>query len=443
MVYKLVIIEKSQIALIYFKNKLISLFMQHKLYRINDIYLGKISSVLSSLNAAFVNLNPISKNGFISFNHLNDHLNLNYPPVRIGKNILVQITREPIGNKGPTLNCDISLIGKYVTLLPFSKSISTFGKLSSENYKDYIRAIGHLLINSKRIGILVDSRTINANVNFLVEEVKILKSRWTKIISKAHKKLKPSLTSKRKIFLHKILQDHSNIKFNFIAIDSHEGAVKIKHILTKMYGSNFDNSLQIEFHKNHLSIIRQYLIDIMLLEIMKPRVNLCRGGYIVIEKTEALTIIDVNSGSLTNLQNSRQTSLWVNYSAVHEIIKQIRLRNIGGIIVIDFIDCNNQQDQMKLLRYMSKLMLKDYVRCRIIQMSELGLVELTRCRQGQSVYDAFGRKCNLCNGLGYLTFNLNKRKNISYELLLDPFFNYHKRLYARIRNLYNRVLYKK
>jgi hypothetical protein len=84
-------------------------------------------------------------------------------------------------------------------------------------------------------------------------------------------------------------------------------------------------------------------------------------------------------------------------------------------------------------------MLKDYVRCRIIQMSELGLVELTRSRQGQSVYDAFSRKCNICNGLGYLTFNLNKQRNNNYELLLDPFFNYHKRLYERIRNLYNEV----
>jgi hypothetical protein len=94
---------------------------------------------------------------------------------------------------------------------------------------------------------------------------------------------------------------------------------------------------------------------------------------------------------------------------------------------------------MKLLRYMSKLMLKDYVRCNIIQMSELGLVEVTRSRQGQSVYDAFSRRCNICNGLGYLSFNLIKRTNINYELLLDPLFNYHKRLYERIRNLYNEL----
>ena len=276
-------------------------------------------------------------------------------------------------------------------------------------------------------------------MNFLVREVKILRSRWRKIISKAHKKLKPSLVSKRRIFLHKILQDYAHINFSYIVIDSYEGALKIKNVLTKIHGSKYDKSLEIEFHKSQFSLITYYLIDILLLEIMKPKVNLCRGGYIVIEKTEALTTVDINSGSFTNFQNSRQTSLWVNYSAVHEVIKQIRLRNIGGIIIIDFIDCNHHQDQMKLLRYMSKLIAKDYVRCRIIQMSELGLLELTRSRQGQSIYDAFSRKCNMCNGLGYVTFNLNKRKDINYELLLDPFSNYHKRLYDRIQNLYNKV----
>ena len=439
MVYKLIVIEKSQIALIYFKNKLISLIMEHNLYKVNDIYLGKVSSVLTSLDAAFVTLNPLSKNGFISFNHLRERLNFDCLNISTSKSILVQITREPIGSKGPTLSCDISLSGKYVAIFPFSKSIQTLKKLQTEAHKDYLRAMGHLLIDPKNMGMLIKCKAINANVNFLITEIQVLQSRWTKISTKARKKLKPSLVSKKRIFLHKILQDHSPVTFNFIAVDSYEGALKIKNVLSKIHGSKYHKSLKIEFHRNHFSLITHYLVDVLLLEIMKPRVNLSRGGYIIIEKTEALTTVDVNSGSFTNLQNSRQTSLWVNYCAVHEIIKQIRLRNIGGIIVIDFIDCSNYQDQMKLLRYMSKLMIKDYVRCRIIQMSELGLVELTRSRHGQSVYDAFSRKCNTCNGLGYLTFSLNKRKNINYELLLDPFFNSHKRLYDRIRNLYNKV----
>ena len=439
MVYKLIIIEKSQMALIYFKNKLVSLVMEHNLYRINDIYLGRVSTVLTSLDAAFVVLNPFSKNGFISFNHLSERLNFDYPKVLTSKNILVQIIREPIGSKGPTLSCDINLIGKYLGIVPFSKSIHTLKKLQIEIPKDYLRAIGHLLINPKNMGVVIKSNAINANVDFLIREVQVLQSRWIKISAKAYKKLTPSLLSKRKIFLHKILQDYSNVNFNFIAVDSYEGALHIKNVLRKIGGSTYHKCLNIEFHKNHFSLIRHYLVDIILLEIMKPRVNLCRGGYIIIEKTEALTTVDINSGSFTNLPNSKQTSLWVNYSAIHEIVKQIRLRNIGGIIVIDFIDCHNHQDQMKLLRYMSRLMMKDYVRCRIIQMSELGLVELTRSRQGQSVYDAFSRRCNTCNGLGYLTFNLNKQRQINYEIILDPFFSYHNRLYDRIRNLYNKI----
>jgi ribonuclease E len=439
MVYKLIIAEKSQIALIYFKNKLISLIMEHTLYRVNDIYLGKVSSVLTSLDAAFITLDPLSKNGFISFNHLRDTLNFNSPIISINKNILVQITREPVGSKGPTLSSDISLTGKYTSVFPFSKSTQISKDIEIEKNRDYLRAISNLLINPRNMGIVLKYKAINANINFLILETQTLKSRWEKIVIKVRKRFRPSLISKKKIFLDKILQDYSNISWNFISIDSLEGALRVKNILTKIYGLNSPKCLTIEFHANQFSLINHYLVDILLLEIMKPRVNLCKGGYIIIEKTEALTTIDVNSGSFTNLQNSRQTSLWVNYSAIHEIVKQIRLRNIGGIIVIDFIDCSNHQDQMKLLRYMSKLLLKDYVRCRIIQMSELGLVELTRSRQGQSVYDAFSRKCTICNGLGYLTFNLNKQTSGNYELLLDPVFNYPKRLYGRIRNIYNKV----
>ena len=132
-----------------------------------------------------------------------------------------------------------------------------------------------------------------------------------------------------------------------------------------------------------------------------------------------MTTIDINSGSFTTLSNSRETSLWINYSATHEILKQLKLRNIGGIIIIDFIDSTNQTDQMQILQYMSRLMKKDSLRCTIIQMSELGLVEIIRTRYGQSIYDAFTRRCNMCNGLGYLPSGINKEKELRYELSLD------------------------
>jgi Rne/Rng family ribonuclease len=310
--------------------------------------------------------------------------------------------------------------------MPFSKSIHSVKTLEVENQKDYLRAMGHLLINPRKIGMLVNHKLLNANIKFLMKEVQVLTLRWRKVTRKIRKKRSPSLISKRKIFLHKILQDHSNLNFSFIAIDSYEGALKIKNILTKIHGSKIHSPLKIEFHRYQFSLIKYYLVDVLLLEIMKPRVNLCRGGYIVIEKTEALTTIDVNSGSFTNLQSSRQTSLWVNYSAAYEIVKQIRLRNLGGIIIIDFIDSTSQVDQMKLLHYMSRLVKKDFVKCTIIQMSELGLVEMTRTRYGQSIYDAFSRRCVMCNGLGHLTLNLGIINHKNYELLLTNISRFNK-----------------
>jgi len=383
MSYRLIVIQKSGVGLIYFQNKLLSVVMEHSLYKVNDIYLGKISTILPSLDAAFVTLNPLSKNGFISFDQPKDK-NQSYNrlnPIKINKNILVQITREPIGTKGPSVSCQISLMGKYLILLPFSQLISVTKKISNETDKDYIKAISNLLTNPNHIGIIAKSGIIQANINFLIKEIKILKSRWN--ISETEKKT------------------------------------------------------VIEVHNSELDLIKYYLIDIILTEIMKPRVNLPKGGYIVIEKTEALTTIDVNSGSFTTLHNSRQTSLWVNYSAAYEIVKQIRLRNLGGIIIIDFIDSTSQVDQMKLLHYMSRLVKKDFVKCTIIQMSELGLVEMTRTRYGQSIYDAFSRRCVMCNGLGHLTLNLGIINHKNYELLLTNISRFNKISCKKIERLYS------
>lgn len=439
MSYKLIILEKSGIGLIYFHNKLLNIVMEHNLYKVNDIYLGQISTVLPSLDAAFIVLNPISKNGFISFEHSRDKSQFygGSTSTPYQKTMIVQITREPIGTKGPSVTSDVNLIGKYLSLVPFSQFISIKKSTSVDYDKDYVRAISSLLVNPKNAGLVVKPNITQANVDFLIREIKILKHRWNLILKRSVKTSKPSLLSKRKSFLNKILEDYSDVNFEFIAVDSHKTAEKIKLILSKVKQFHRKKNTIIQFHNQENELVKHYLIDIVLTEIMKPRVNLPKGGYIIIEKTEALTTIDINSGSFTTLHNSRQTSLWVNYLAAHEIIKQIRLRNIGGIIIIDFIDSTNQLDQMKLLHYMNKLIKKDYIKCTIIQMSELGLLEMTRTRYGQSVYDAFTRRCNGCNGLGYLSINLNKTHTTYYELILTNVPTIDKKLCNRIQILYN------
>jgi len=274
-------------------------------------------------------------------------------------------------------------------------------------------------VNSRDSGILIKPESIDANTSFLIKEIRILKSRWRKVLHKSTNLFKPSLLSKKKDFIQRIFEEYSNINFNFIAIDSYSGAIRTKKILSQITTLDIKKNIIIEFHSTNLDLIKCYLIDVVLAQIMRPRVNLSKGGYIIIEKTEALTSKDVNSGSSTSFHNPRQASLWVNYAAIQEIARQIQLRNIGGIIIIDFIDSTNQTDQMKLLRYINKLIKKDYIKSTVIQMSELGLVEITRARHGQSVYDAFSRKCNICNGLGYVTSNLISTQNFYHQLNLS------------------------
>lgn len=229
MSYKLILIDKSHVGLIYFKNKLLSIVMEHNLYRINDIYLGKVSALLPSLDAAFITLNPKSKNGFISFDHVNS-----VKSVLPNKNILVQITREPIGTKGPNVSSDITIVGKYLIFLPFSNSVTILKKNHYDySSRDYIKALGQLL-NSKNSGILVKPESINANTSFLVKEIQILKSRWRKVFNKSTNLSKPSLLSKKKDFIQKIFEEYSNINFDFIAIDSYNSAIKTKKILSQI-----------------------------------------------------------------------------------------------------------------------------------------------------------------------------------------------------------------
>jgi ribonuclease E len=158
----------------------------------------------------------------------------------------------------------------------------------------------------------------------------------------------------------------------------------------------------VEHHKEATSMLDFYRVTAAIREALKPRVDLPSGGYVVIEPTEALTVIDVNSGSFTRSATSRETVLWTNCEAATEIARQLRLRNIAGVIVIDFIDMDSMRDKMQVLEHFSKALKSDKSRPQIAQLSELGLVELTRKRQGQSIYEVFGSSCNACDGQGII-----------------------------------------
>jgi len=415
--YTLIILEKIKLALIYHGSNISNIIMEHKVYPINKIYLGKISNIIPGLDAAFIQLDESKeKNGFIHF----DKLKKEHVENRSNKSkyCLVQITREPIGNKGPTVSTSITLKGKYITLYPFQQN--TYQRKRIDKDKEYSYAM-RCLLGANRSSISLHKNIIAVDANFLISESNNLKNKWTKLIAKSKFSPLPSSLNEEENFIYKLFKDYDSIKFNSIHIDSLKGSLKIKKILSRIliYRNNLSSEVKINYHKSKNNLIKYLSLDLILSDITKPRVNLYKGGYIVIEKTEALTTIDINSGSFKSSPSSRQTSLWINYLAIHEIAKQIKLRNIGGIIIIDFIDSTTQDDQMKLLKYINKLLKKDDNRCNIVQISELGLLELTRTRRRQSVYDAFTCKCKACNGLGYRSNHIHVSLLNIHSLLIN------------------------
>jgi len=214
----------------------------------------------------------------------------------------------------------------------------------------------------------------------------------------------PNLIKRDDDFSLKILRDHIKESTKSIIIDSKFSVARAKDFLT-----NYESDIDIKFHDNSLNqhIFEKYEIKKTIQKALQPRVDLPSGGYIIIEPTEALTVIDVNSGSFTRSANSRQTVLWTNCEAAVEISRQMKLRNIGGVIVIDFIDMESRRDQFQLLEHFTSAIKDDSARPQIAQLTELGLVELTRKRQGQNIYELFGKKCSTCDGTGHVENILN------------------------------------
>lgn len=423
---QLLIIEKSKLAILYENGKLLELLMEHEVYKLNEIYSGKISSILPSLNAAFIQLNKSAKNGFIHLDEIKalkrEGDTTNYLSLNKQKNILVQIKKEPAGTKGPSLTSDLHLTGKYITLYPLGNLIQTEKDLHDEREKTYIKALGQLLKPNQK-GLLLKKHLVNTNIPFLLKELTILKTRWKKIHLQLKKNVAPALLSNKKNFIIKTLEYSYLPSLTYIGINSIYGIEIVKTILKRFSKTN---NVLIEQYTSNKPLIRQYNVDLLLHNHMIPRININRGAYIIIEKTEALTVIDVNSGSFIKSSNSRSTTFWTNYSAATEISNQIKIRNIGGIIIVDFIDSNNQSDQMKILIHLNNLLKKDQVPTTIVQMSELGLVEITRARQGQSIYDAFSIKCTMCNGIGYIPKIPGTETTKNYELstqLIPSFSN--------------------
>lgn len=307
--------------------------------------------------------------------------------------------------------------------MPFGEGILIAKNFENIKEKNALKAL-FTLIKPNKQGLFIKKEAYKVPEEELLKDYFLVQTKWKNLSSKIKRTNSPRLLTNNKDFINKLLREYYDNQTIKISIDTEVGAWKIHKILARDHNILKPKHLIIEYYSKSLSLIRNLSLDISIYANLQPRINLVTGGYIVIEKTEALTAIDINSGSFNHITNSRATLLWINCEAATEIARQIKLRNIGGIIVVDFIDMKYQKDQMTLLNHFYNALKQDTGTPKIIQLSEIGLVELTRKRQGQNIYDIFGNKCSKCNGVGQIFRMFSSPKSNINLCSLEPAFLY-------------------
>lgn len=403
---QIIIAEQHRIAAVFSEDQIQELIVATGSHQVGDIYLGIVENVLPGIDAAFVNIGDSERNGFIHVSDLGP-LRLKRAAASITEllapqqKVLVQIMKEPTGNKGPRLTGNISLPGRYLVLMPFGRGVNLSRRIRNENERNRLRALA-ILVKPAGMGLLVRTEAEGVPEEAIIEDLEALQKQWENIQQEAVTTRPPSLLNRDDDFIQRVLRDVYSADVNRIVVDSHTGVKRVKQHLVNWSGGKNPVGVLIDHHRERTPILEYFRVNAAIREALKPRVDLPSGGYIIIERTEALTVIDVNSGSFTRSATARETVLWTNCEAATEIARQLRLRNIAGVIVVDFIDMDSHRDKLQVLEQFNKALRSDKARPQIAQLTELGLVELTRKRQGQNIYELFGRACPTCGGLGHL-----------------------------------------
>ena len=398
-------------------------------FSVGNIYAAKVKKLMPGLNACFVDVG-YERDAFLHYLDLGSQFNsyakylkqVNsdrkklYPfskaqrvpdlkkdgsvqqVLTVGQEVLVQIVKEPISTKGPRLTGELSFAGRFIVLIPFGDKVSVSSKIKSGEERARLKQLIYS-IKPKNCGVIVRTVAEGKRVAELDTEMKVLNKRWEDAILKTQKQQKrPQLVFEETGRAIAMLRDLFNPSFENIYVNNEEVYNEVKHYLTLIAP---EKAGIVKLYKGKVPIFDNFNVTKQIKSSFGKTINYKHGAYLIIEHTEALHVVDVNSGNRTKAQNGQEANaLDVNLGAADEIARQLRLRDMGGIIVVDFIDMNLAEDRQMLYERMWKNMQKDRARHNILPLSKFGLMQITRQRVRPAMDVNVEETCPTCNGTG-------------------------------------------
>lgn len=367
-----------------------------------NIYLAVVRNVLPGMEAAFLDFGS-QKNGVVYASDVKADPAVHGRHPRIedvlknGDKVLVQVVKDAMGSKGARLTAQVSMAGRYLVLVPDSDMMGISRRLPDEERKRLREIVKES--RPKGFGVIVRTAAMGASEEELTSDIARLEEQWVKVSAEASGGSAPRIIHQEPELLLRVIREHFTSDFRRLLIDDEDAAAQVRRYLKETAP---DLIQKVKVYEDEMPLFERFHVEDQLRKALDRRVYLKSGGHLVIDRTEALTVIDVNTGKFVGKSSLEETVLHNNLEAAEEIGRQLRLRDIGGIIVIDFIDMESEKNQRILLQKFRETLAKDKTRTQVYDVSSLGLVEMTRKNVSKSLLENFSEACPHCQGRGII-----------------------------------------
>ena len=390
---------------------------------VGNIYWGTVTKVLPGMNAAFIDIGE-EKNAYLNRNALPSYVQSTEKQKNVtsfvhqGEKMLVQVEKDATGTKGPKVNGIIEIEGNHLVYMPQGRYVAVSKKIANESKKTALRQIGSKL-KTEEEGLIFRTSAIYSSEEEIAAELHTLRERYQELLQKASALKKPGLLFQKDTFMEMISTQAARMKTGEIIVDD----ISLKKILESV-----NDHVTLTYYNGKENIFSSNKVEHEIEKALKRIVWLDHGAYLIFDETEALTIIDVNTGKFSGKVDYQETVLKTNQLAAKEIVRQLRLRDIGGIVLIDFIDMIREEDKQTILGTVELALSKDEKRTKIIGFTELGILQLTRKKTKVTLSEALKVKCPVCEGTGRIlspetvAFRLEREllehRNADFEAIL-------------------------